>query len=335
MDLAVEQEITERKVKDAKSCVIISHRNPDGDAIGSSMGMKNLLINLGLPSVSVLFPSEYPANLNWIEGLSDSLIYDQASEHCILAVQNADVIFCLDFNDLSRIDKLGEVVGKSQAFKIMIDHHLNPGTFADFTFNRTSASSTCELIYEFAHKMGWGNHLDERVAESLYIGLLTDTGSFAYSVTPYTFQVAAELLSLGIMATEIQNKLFNSLEEKNLRLLGYCLYEAMEILEAYHTAIIVLSKEDYKRFNIQRGDTEGIVNYALKLHQVKMAILVMEQPSIVKISFRSKGNHSVERFAREQFKGGGHPNASGGQSFLPLKTTIKKMKELLPLYAPN
>jgi phosphoesterase RecJ-like protein len=334
MEASIGYEELVNNLVSANSCVIISHRNPDGDAIGSSMGLKYLLQNVGLNSVQIIFPSDFPANMNWIEGISESLIFDNDPEICCEKVEKADFIFCLDFNDLSRIDKLGEVVEKADAFKIIIDHHPNPVAFADISLSRTSASSTCELIYEFAEQLGWLNYIDRKVAQNLYVGMLTDTGSFSYAVSPYTFKVASELLSTGIIASDIQNCLFNCLEEKNLRLLGFCLYESMEILEGFNTAIITLSKEDYKRFNIQRGDTEGIVNYALKLHKIKMAIMVMEQPNIVKISFRSKGNHSVELLAREHFKGGGHPNASGGQSFLPLKTTIKKIKELLPLYAP-
>lgn len=314
--------------------VILSHRNPDGDALGSSLSLKYLLEKKG-KRVDVIVPSEYPVNMEWIRGIEEVTVYDLNVQESINLIEKAELIFCLDFNALSRIDKMGELVSQSEAVKVLIDHHLNPEDFADYVLSDIRASSTCELIYDFVELLGWGGDIDKSFAEILYVGLLTDTGTFSYAVSPKTFRLAARMLEYGVNHVAIQDLLFNSQEEKNLRLLGYCLYERMEILSEYKTAIISLSKEDYKKFAIQRGDTEGIVNFALRLKEVTMAVLVMEQPNIVKLSFRSKGNHSVEIFAREQFKGGGHPNASGGQSYFPLKSTVGRIKSLLPKYAPN
>lgn len=322
------------KLTNAQNIVILSHRNPDGDALGSSLALKYLLEKKG-KTARVIVPSEYPVNMEWILGIEEVTVYDLKVEESLNLIGEAEIIFCLDFNALSRIDKMGEAVSKSEAVKVMIDHHLNPEDFADYMLSDVNASSTCELIYDFVELLGWTGEIDKNFAEILYVGLLTDTGSFSYAVSPKTFRLAAKMLEYGVNHVAIQDLLFNSQEEKNLRLLGYCLYERMEVLPEYKTAIISLSKEDYKKFAIQRGDTEGIVNFALRLKEVTMAILVMEQPNIVKLSFRSKGSHSVEIFAREQFKGGGHPNASGGQSYFPLKSTVGRIKSLLSKYAPD
>lgn len=322
------------KIREVQKVVILSHRNPDGDAIGSSLSMKYILEKQG-KEVQVILPSEYPVNMEWMFGIEEVMVYDLKSEDSLETIKQAEMIFCLDFNALSRIDKMGDTVAESKAIKVLIDHHLSPEDFADFMLSETEASSTCELIFDFVEMMGWEKDIDSTFAELMYVGLLTDTGTYSYAVSPKTFRLAAKMLEYGVNHVGVQDNLFNSQEEKNLRLLGYCLYERMEILYDYKTAIISLSKEDYKNFGIQRGDTEGIVNFALRLKDVTMAVLVMEQPNIVKLSFRSKGNHSVEVFAREQFKGGGHPNASGGQSYFPLKSTIAKIKSLLPQYAPN
>ncbi len=314
-----------------KDIVITTHRNPDGDAIGSSLAMFHYLSRMG-HSVKVISPSEYPDFLEWMPGVKDIIIYDVEPEDAKEVVERADVVFFLDFNGLDRIDKLGELIAPLNCTKIMIDHHLYPEPCADYLISDTMVSSTCELVYDFIERIGDKQKIDVVIAESIFTGILTDTGSFKYSTSPKLFRIVADLIELGADDYKLQDLIFNSLKEKNLRLLGHCLNRRMEILEEYHTGIITLTKEDYVRFDIQRGDTEGIVNYLLMMKNVKLAAFITEQPTIVKISLRSKGDFSVQEIAKKHFKGGGHKNAAGGFSFQNLRATVKKFKELLPEY---
>lgn len=315
-----------------KDIVITSHRNPDGDAIGSSLATYLYLNKLG-HTVRVIFPSEYPDFVAWMPDAEKITIYDIEPERSEELVGKADIIFCLDYNSLDRIDKLGEVIAqRSEVTLVMIDHHLFPDIQADFQISETKASSTCELIYEFITMMEDLDKLDVDIAECIYTGLVTDTGSFKYSTSPRLFSIASKLLEAGVDDSKIQDIIFNSQDEKYLRLLGHCLINRMEILPEFKTGIIWLNRSDYEQFDIQRGDTEGIVNYLLKLKGVKIAAFITEQPTIVKLSLRSKGNISVQEIAQKHFKGGGHKNASGGSSYSTLKGTINKLKQILPHY---
>ncbi|TXB68868.1 DHH family phosphoesterase [Phaeodactylibacter luteus] len=314
-----------------RDIVITTHRNPDGDAMGSSLGLYHFL-NKGGHTVRVITPSEYPEAFAWMPDAERITIYDLDPEYSEELVGRADLIFCLDFNALDRIDKLGELVGPAKAEKVMIDHHLYPEGFADFVLSDTSASSTCELVFDFVHLLGQEQELDDVIGACLFTGIITDTGSFRYSTSPKLYRTVANLVELGVDDYKVQDYINNSLREKHLKLLGHCLNNRMEILPEYHTGIIYLTKKDYEDFDIQRGDTEGIVNYLLKVKEVKMAAFITEQPTIVKISLRSKGDFSVQEIARKHFKGGGHQNASGGFSFQPLEVTLKRFKALLPQY---
>ena len=314
-----------------KDIVITTHRNPDGDAIGSSLALYHYLRGL-MHSVNIVSPSEYPDFLGWMPGTKDIVIYDIDHERSAKLIDQANIIFCLDFNSLDRIDKVGELIAPQRCSKVMIDHHLYPEHFAEFMLSDTSASSTCELIFDFIDLMGHKSSIDLVIAESIFTGILTDTGSFKYSTSPKLFRIVGELLERGVDNQRLQDLVFNCLKEKHLLLLGHCLKNRMEILEEYKTGIITLTKDDYANFEIQRGDTEGIVNYLLKIKEVKMAAFITEQPTIVKISLRSKGDFSVQQIAKKHFKGGGHKNAAGGASFQNLRATVKKFKTLLPEY---
>ncbi len=314
-----------------KKIVITSHRNPDGDAIGSSLALYHFLRKFD-HQVTVVFPSEYPDFVAWLPDAQKIIIYDVQPEFATDVVRAADLIFCLDFNSLSRIDKLGEVIEPLETTKALIDHHLDPDSFAKFMLWRVSASSTCELVYDFIELMGELDKLDVSIGECLFTGILTDTGSFKYSTSPRLFRVVANILELGIDDAMIQDLIFNSMHEKHLRLLGHCLKNRMEIIPEYRTGIISLTRKDYEYFDIQRGDTEGIVNYLLKIRGIKIAAFITEQPTIVKISLRSKGDFSVEEIAKKHFKGGGHRNAAGGASYKGLRGTIHQLKDILPEY---
>ncbi len=316
-----------------KKISILSHRNPDGDAIGSSLGLQKYLDKLG-HDTTVLFPSEFPDFVEWMEGSSEIVIFDNQPEEATEIIEQSELIFCLDFNGLNRIDDLGKVVEvQNETPKVLIDHHINPEPFADYTLSDVTASSTCELVYDFIHLLDDRENLDVKVGSDLFVGILTDTGSFKYATSAKLYRIAADLVELGVDDYGIQDRLFNSMTEKQLRLLSYCLSNRiMKVFDEHCTAIVILSQHDYKKFDIQRGDTEGIVNYLLKIKHIRFAVLITEQPNIVKLSLRSIGDFSVQEIAKKYFKGGGHKNASGGISYQTLWGTVERFKKILPKY---
>ncbi len=308
-----------------RDVVILSHRNPDGDAIGSSLGLYWFLKEFG-HNIKVIFPSEYPAFVSWMPDAEKIIICDLDKEYALESIDNAQVIFCLDFNALDRIDPMEMNVHQSKATKVMIDHHMYPEGFADFILSETSASSTCELVYEFIDSLQETSKLNKKIADCLYTGIITDTGSFKYNFTPKTLNVSAELLKVGADYEMINEHIYNSMNEKELRILGHCLYNRMEIIDELETGIIWLSKEDFEKFDIQRGETEIIVNFLLKIKKVKIAVFIKEQATIIKLSLRSKGDFSVQEIATKYFKGGGHKNASGGHFYGTLDACIERVK---------
>jgi len=312
--------------------VITSHRNPDGDAIGSSTALAKVLKRLG-HTVQILYPSEYPVDFAYMEEVKDAIIFDVHGDKALDAIQEAELFFSLDYNDLDRIDKMGVDVLKNDCPKILIDHHIDPADFADYTLSDTSASSTCELMYTFLESIGLEDMIDEEVAMCLYTGIITDTGSFKYSTSPRLFEVCSKLLATGVDDVKIQQLIFDNMREKQLRILGHCLANRMEIIPEYSTAIIHLTKQDYKQFDIQRGDTEGVVNYLLRIKGIKLAAFITRQPKITKLSLRSKGDFSVQEMAGKYFNGGGHKNASGGYSYKDLDYVLERFKSALEDYA--
>lgn len=311
---------------------IVSHRNPDGDAVGSSLGLYHYLNQLG-HTVRVVLPSDYPMNFAWMPDVEDITIYDIYQERAKEIIERSDMIFCLDFNALDRIDKLGEMIHlKTNMTKVLIDHHLDPEPFADYVISDTAASSTCELIYQFICDLGDKSKLTIPIGECLYTGMMTDTGSFKYATNVRLFLQLADLKALGIDDYKIQDRIFNSALEKQIRLLGHCLANRMEVLPEFKTAIVYLLKQDYVDFDIQRGDTEGIVNQLLLMKEVKMAAFITEQPNIIKFSIRSKGDMNVQEICQKYFNGGGHKNASGGYMHSNIHAAMRKFKEILPLY---
>ncbi len=314
-----------------QNVAIFSHRNPDGDAIGSSLALRHYLEQYG-HTVHVFFPSEFPEELEFLPGSDEILIWDLHTEECKHVLQQKNVFFFLDFNSLSRIDKMGDFVKPLPGKRILIDHHLYPEPIADYTFSEPEASSTCELVYRFIEGLGDTVRVNPKVGECLYTGIVTDTGSFRHATNARIFRIVADLIDRGMDDTAVQDEIFNSQKEKNLRLLGHCLANRMEYWPEWRTAMIWLSKKDYEQFNIQRGDTEGIVNYLLTIKDVKLAAFIHNQPTIVKMSLRSKGDLDVQEICRKHFNGGGHKNAAGAFSHDSLKSTIEKFKNLLPEY---
>lgn len=317
-------------VRQPSRVVIVTHKNPDGDALGSSLALAAVLNKL-MHNVTVVLPNDFPPLFNFLPGIDKVIIGEMNPELAVAAFEKADIIFCLDFNALDRIDRFGLDVMASKAVKILIDHHIDPEPFADYIMSKTEASSTAELVYDFLIEQKLEGYIDVQIAEALYTGILMDTGSFRYATNPHIFEVAAALKRLGMDDYMLQIRLFNSMTEKQLRLLGHCLANRMELMSDYQAGIIWLDKDDYKTWSIGRGDTEGIVNYILMVRNMKMAVFVSEQQNVTKLSFRSKGNINVQEICHQYFNGGGHRNASGGQIKASVQETITRVKEIIPL----
>lgn len=314
------------------SIVIITHRNPDGDAIGSSIALK-LFLDKFNHVVKVILPSEYPDIFEFVPGIQEVTIYDQNREAALSLIAGAEIIFCLDFNGLDRIDTLGPAVDESRAFKAVIDHHLDPEPFADFYISDTTASSTCELVYRFISDMKEKKRMDLDIATCLFIGLITDTGSFTYGTNPNVFRVAADLKEMGVDDFDLHDKIFNSWSERQLKLLGHSLRNRLKTYPDLSAGVIYLNKSDYLKYQISRGDTEGLVNYILMVKGMKVAAFFREMPNgEIRLSLRSKGDISVQELARHHFSGGGHKNASGGSATTDLPSAIQKFLEVLPNY---
>ncbi len=316
-----------------KKIVITPHKNPDGDAIGSSLALWHYLRAKG-HDAQVIVPNDFPRFLKWMPGSSDILIFEKDSDRSLGFIEQADLIFTLDFNDLSRIGGLQEPFEASNALFIMIDHHQSPQPYADITYSDVSMSSTCEMVYNFIEQMGDMRLMTESIASSLYAGILTDTGSFKFSsTTSRTHEVVADLIRHGADNASIHNQIFDTNTPDRLHLLGRALNN-MVILPEYCTAYITLSKKDLDEFTFKKGDTEGFVNYGLTLDGICFAAIFIENSDNghIKISFRSKGEFSVNEFSRTHFNGGGHTNAAGGRSDLNMEETVKRFREILNDY---
>lgn len=314
--------------------VVTTHHKPDADALGSSLGLAGYLKKKG-HSVTVIAPSDYPKFLAWMPGNDEVLEFNAPNRPRAEAlVAEAEVIFCLDFNALSRIHDLAPAVRASGATKVMIDHHLEPESFADFDLSDPTAAATAQLIYQLIVELGDGLLLDVPIGECLYAGIMTDTGSFRHpSTNPQVHRIAANLIELGVNTNRIHRLVFDNVPVERLRFLGYVLSKKLVVLPEYRTVYIALSGDELRRFRSQTGDTEGVVNYALSLENVVMAALIVDRsPEAVKLSLRSVGSFPVNELARKHFEGGGHRNAAGGKTHLTLEATVQKFLSVLPDY---
>jgi bifunctional oligoribonuclease and PAP phosphatase NrnA len=317
----------------SRSIAITSHHNPDGDAIGSILALAALFRKAGKNPVA-LVPNDYPAFLKWMPGNDGVVIYNRDPDKAKGIISSADLIFCLDYNALNRTGAMEKAIRSADGKKILIDHHLDP-VLPDFDFylSVTQTSSTSELVYRFIEGCSWLDLIDREVATGLFVGIMTDTGSFSFSCSnPSTFLVTASLIRTGINTENIHRQVYDTFSENRLRLLGFCLSEKLTLLPEFFTAYIALSKAELDRFHYQVGDTEDVVNYALSLEKIKLAVLMTERKDRIRLSFRSKGDLSVNRIASEHFNGGGHRNAAGGDSYVSLDETIDRLKELLLQY---
>lgn len=321
-------------IQDADQIVITNHLNPDGDAVGSALGLAMILKALQ-KKVKVVMPNNYPDFLKWMQGTDEVVFFEGDEEKATQFVEDADLIFHLDYNALKRSGPMAELLTRATAKKIVIDHHQQPDDFPDVLISETEMSSTCEMIYHFATALGFENALNIDIAECLYTGIITDTGNFRFSgTTPITHAVAGHLLDLGVKPHEVASRVYDNNSMNRMGLLGRTL-DRMEVLPQYRTAIMSLSTDDLSHFQYKKGDTEGFVNFGLSIQGIQLSIFLSEKDGLIKMSFRSKGDFDVNLMARNLFNGGGHLNAAGAASDLSLSETIQRIKDVLPEYGKD
>ncbi len=314
----------------SKKIAIIPHRSPDGDAMGSTLGLYHFLLKLNHQAV-VIAPNEFPEFLAWLPSSETVLVYENDRVNCTKILNEAELVFTLDFNALHRTGEMEQVLSKLSAPMIMIDHHQLPDSYATFTYSDTSFGSTCEMIYNFISSLNQKALIDKTIASCLYTGILTDSGGFKFpKTTGTTHRIVAEFIDLGVENTEIPNLLFDNNSYERLQLLGRAL-QNMKVLFDKKTSYISLSQKELDEFNYVKGDTEGIVNYGLTIKGIVFAAIFIEHKdeNIIKISFRSQGDFDVNQFARDHFSGGGHINAAGGKSYDSLANTIRKFEQII------
>ena len=313
-----------------KKIAIIPHRSPDGDAMGSTLALYHFLLKLNhMPTV--IAPNDFPNFLAWLPASETVLIYENDKPNTTKILNEAEIVFTLDFNALHRTGEMEHVLNKLSVPIIMIDHHQKPDDYATYTYSNTSFGSTCEMIYNFISFLGKKELIDKTIATCIYTGIVTDSGSFRFpSTTSTTHQIVSELIEKEIENSEIHTRLFDNNSYNRLQLLGRAL-QNMKVIPQYKTSYIALSQKELDEFYYEKGDTEGIVNYGLTIKGIVFAAIFIEHrdENIIKISFRSQGNFDVNQFARDNFNGGGHINAAGGKSYLSMTETIKKFENLI------
>ncbi len=313
--------------------VITMHQKPDGDAMGSALGLYHFLIAMG-HQVQVISPTNWADFLDWMPGVDKVMDFEKNREKAKKILDEADWLFCLDFNVLHRTKNLEKYLIEATCTKILIDHHEQPQEEAfNYGISKTSKSSTCEMVYDFIMDSGHSTLLNLAMAESIYTGLMTDTGSFRFPATSASVhRVIAHLKDVGLEHTKVHEHLYDNFLENRLRFIGFALMNRMEVLYEYNTALMYIQHADLHRYDIRTGDTEGLVNYLLTIQGIKFGALVIDRDEERKWSFRSKGNFDVNSFARKNFEGGGHVNASGGRSSDSLDATVNKFKQVLKEY---
>ena len=313
-----------------KKIAIIPHRGPDGDAMGSTLALYHFLLKNNQHPI-VISPNEFPDFLGWMPGSETIKIFEKDKKNCTKILEEAELIFTLDFNALHRTGEMEQVLAKLKAPFIMIDHHQKPDEYATVTYSDTSFGSTCEMIYNFISFLGKKQDIDKTIATCIYTGILTDSGSFRFpKTTGNTHRIVAELIDLGVENTEIPSLLFENSSFGRLQLLGRAL-QNMKVIKEHKTAYTTLTQYELNSFDYVKGDTEGFVNYGLQIKGIHFAAIFIEnkEEKIIKISFRSQGDFDVNQFARDYFQGGGHRNAAGGKSEVSLEETLQKFEDLV------
>ena len=318
-------------VSEGNFFVLTCHTGPDGDALGSTLGLANYLNTLGKEAL-VIVPDAYPDFLAWMPGSQEILRFDKHREKAELMIAMADVIFAMDYNALSRVDDMGALIAKSKAKKVLVDHHLSPENFCDLSFSYPQLSSTCEVVFRLIVAMGGYDQLGKAACECIYAGMMTDTGCFSYGpCTQEVYLIISMLMQKEINKDRIYNKVFNNYSEGRLRLMGYVLYEKMRVFPDHHAALITLSREEMARFDFNTGDSEGLVNIPLQMKGIYFSAFLREdtEKDLIRVSLRSQGTFACNKFAAQYFNGGGHLNASGGQYNGTLEEAIEIFEKAL------
>lgn len=318
-----------------RSIVILSHTNPDGDAIGSSLAWAEVLRTMG-HSVTCIVPNKYPYYLDFMPGIESVLVFKNDKDGKVRdIVKSADIIFCLDFHTLSRLDQLSDIIDENQhAARVLIDHHLNPVEDFDILISYPEASSTCYMVALLIEQMFGVESFTQSVAENIFVGMMTDTGNFAFStITADVFRVVSILAATGINIPAIHNNVYNSFTEGRARLFGYVINRKMNIFHNGTVACMSLTEEEMRRFWFQQGDSEGFVNYPLTIKKMKLSVMFTEHTDFIRVSLRSRGDIDVNLFAQRYFNGGGHKNAAGGKSFMSMEDTLKHFESSIKEFA--
>ncbi len=317
-----------------KKIFITTHHKPDGDAIGSMLGLYHYLRLKG-HEVTAVAPSEVPDFLLWLPAVERIINFEETADPVLQALKEADLIFCLDFNDFSRVKHLEVPLTEATQTKILIDHHMFPKPVWDYGMSAPDKSSTCEMVYDFINLAGDNALINISIAQCLYTGTMTDTGSFRFpATTGNVHRMIGDFLDRGLKHAPIHEAINDNWSEKRMRFIGYMLIERMQIFHKYGAGLITISREDLKLFGLTTGDTEGLVQYPMSIQGIRFSTLITERADEVKLSFRSKGDFDVNQFAREHFNGGGHFNASGGRSTQTFNETILYFKEILSQFHP-
>lgn len=313
---------------------LVPHINPDGDAVGSTLGLSRMLQNAGKQTVAVM-PNDFPDFLSWVSGSEQVKIYDKQKEEVKALLQEASLLICLDFNQSSRTGELGELLENFEGTSVLIDHHPFPQQFTNIQFSHPDYSSTCELVLHLVQAIGYEKYIDREAAEALFCGILTDTGSFRHGVShAETFQSVSQLVKLGARPELVSHQVMNNYSANRMQLMGHCLSECMLIIPELHAAIMWLSLDTQHRFNYKKGDNEGFVNMPLSIKGIHLSALFTENQHQVKGSLRSQGDFPVNEIASKYFGGGGHRNAAGCEiKDWTLKETVAKFQDILHEYA--
>ncbi|MCL2597742.1 MAG: DHH family phosphoesterase [Paludibacter sp.] len=322
----------ERQINENERFVIVSHVGPDGDAIGSALAMSHFLLTL-CKQTTVIVPNAFPSYYQWLPGSDKILIYENNKELADKKLSEAQVIFVMDLNERRRMNILANAVVDSPAIKIMIDHHLFPDEFAKIIVSYPQIASTSELVFHLICQMGNFSDINLPCAECIFTGMMTDTGGFSYnSNSKDIYEIISELINIGIDKDDIYRKVYNNYSENRMRLTGYAMYRKLKLYPKYHTALITLTRRELEQFNYGTGDAEGLVNLPLSIEGIIFSVFMREESDKIKLSLRSQGTFECNKYAREVFRGGGHINASGGESYKGMQKTILKFEESLPKY---
>ena len=327
--------LMDQLISNAQTVLVVCHKSPDGDAIGSSLGWAEFLRHRG-KDATVIVPDQYPDFLKWLPNTEKIVRYDKHPEKCDMLFKIADLVFCLDFNTPSRVDQMEQALVSSPAKKVLIDHHLKPDVPAELVVSEPEASSTCEIVFRIVRQMGAFAELDKAFAVAVYCGMMTDTGGFTYnSSRPEIFLIISELLTKRFDKDRIYRNVYHNYSEDRIRLMGYVMYEKLVYLPECHAAYYSLTRDELKRFNFVKGDAEGLVNIPQQIKGLKLSISLREdtdKPNLVWVSLRSVDDFPCNLMAEQFFNGGGHLNASGGRVDGTIEEAIEITKKAIFAY---